>query len=230
MEAIVTKKEKSNIDVIFEKIYYFLKNKLGFDDIQTIALISSLVLLPISLFLGFFYTKISTFQLMFYITLGLDLIVIIYSVIKYKYFKNKRLYFIEEFENKKIEVKTVKDLEQLNPLEFECFVRELFSKQGYRSWTTKRTHDNGADVVAEKGNHRIVIQVKYSSRTVNPYAVYQTNTGRHNYKADRAILITNNEFTSKAKLDAQYYGIKLMDEHDISVFLRKNGSIKFTYN
>ena len=63
------------------------------------------------------------------------------------------------------------------------FLLELFSKQGYRSWTTKRTHDNGADVVAEKGNHRIVIQVKYSSRTVNPYAVYQAKAQVHNYKA-----------------------------------------------
>lgn len=226
----MTKKKKDlTVDDILESLYYFLKNKLSFDDIQAITFISSLVLIPTSLLFGFLYTQISTFQIALYITLGLDLVVITYSIIKFKYFKNKRINFIKELENKTIEINNTDDVDNLNPIEFEYFVREFFSKQGYKSWTTKRTHDNGADVVAEKNSERIAIQVKHSMKAINGYGVYQAERGKHNYKADKAILITNNEFTNQAKLDAIRLDIKLIDEHDVSQFLRKNPNIKFTY-
>lgn len=223
------KKKELTIDDILEPIYYFLKNKLNFDDIQAITFISSLVLIPTSLLLGFSYTKISTFQIALYITLGIDLIVILYSIVKFKYFKNKRINFVKELQNNTIEINSMDDVDNMNSIEFEFFVRELFTKQGYKSWTTKKTHDNGADVVAEKNNERIAIQVKHSAKTINGYGVYQAERGKHNYKADRAILITNSEFTNQAKLDANRLDVKLIDEHDISLFLRKNPNIKFTY-
>lgn len=225
------KKEKKelNFDDILETIYYFLKEKLKFDDIQAIAFLSSIILIPLALFLGFFYTQIQSFKLVLYITLGLDLIVIVYSIVKFKYFKNKRIFFIEQMENKVIEVKDIQDIDNLNPLEFEQFVRELFSLQGYKAWTTKKTYDNGADVVAEKNNERIAIQVKHSNKSINGYGVYQAVRGRNNYKAEKAILITNNEFTNQAKLDAADFNVKLIDSHEVSKFLRKNNSIKFTY-
>lgn len=225
------KKEKKelNFDDILETIYYFLKEKLKFDDIQAIAFLSSIILIPLALFLGFFYTQIQSFKLVLYITLGLDLIVIVYSIVKFKYFKNKRIFFIEQMENKVIEVKDIQDIDNLNPIEFEYFVRELFSLQGYSAWTTKKTYDNGADVVAENSNERIAIQVKHSSKSINGYGVYQAARGRRNYKADKAVLITNNEFTSQAKLDAIDSNVTLIDAHDISKFLRNNKSVKFTY-
>lgn len=225
----MSNKNQNGIDIALEKFYYFLKNKLKFDDVQATALILSLILIPLSLFLGFFYTKIETFQLVFYITLFADALVVLYSVIKFKYFKNKRINFIKEFEHKTIEVKSVEDLDELNPLEFECFVREMFIKQGFRAWTTKRSHDKGVDVVAEKGTERFVIQVKYSSKSVNGDAIFQVNYGKTDYKANKAIVVTNSKFTDRAILYAKQYKVDLIDEGNISRFLRNNPSIKFTY-
>lgn len=223
------KKNELTLDDIIESIYYFLKNKLNFDDIQATTFISSLFLIPISLLLGFLYMQISTFQIALYITIGLDISVIVYSILKFKYFKNKRINFVKELENKTVEISNIDDVNKMNPIEFEYFVRELFARQGYKSWTTKKTNDDGADVVAEKNNERIAIQVKHSTKTINGYGVYQAERGKHNYKADRAILITNNEFTNQAKLDAIRLDVKLMDQHDISLFLRKISKIKVEY-
>ncbi|MDY0277185.1 MAG: restriction endonuclease [Acholeplasma sp.] len=226
----MTKKKKElTFDDILETIYYFLKDKLKFDDIQAITLLASIFLIPVSLFLGFFYTRIETFQISLYIILGLDFFVIAYSIIKYKYFKNKRIDFIEKLEKKSKEVKNIDDIDELDPLEFEIFVRDFFIKKGYKAWTTKRTYDNGADVLAEKGNERIAIQVKHSSKTLSAFAVYQTREGKINYKADKAILVTNNELTNKAKLSAIRDVIEVIDRNDISLFLRKNPSITITY-
>jgi len=222
-------KNESPFDQIIEKIYYLLKDKLGFDDIQAVTFISSIILIPLGLFFGFFYTQIESFQLVLYITIVSDLLVIAYSIIKFKYFKNKRIFFTKQLVNKSIEVKDIQDVNELNPIAFEEFVREMFIRQRYKAWTTKKTHDNGADVIAEKNNERISIQVKHSVNSINKFAVFQADAGRFNYKADKSILVTNSEFTNQAKLYANHYSVDLLDTHDISLFLRKNGSIKFTY-
>lgn len=51
------KKKELTIDDILEKIYYFLKEKLSFDDIQAITFIASIILLPFSLFFGYIYSN-----------------------------------------------------------------------------------------------------------------------------------------------------------------------------
>lgn len=92
-----------------------------------------------------------------------------YSIIKFKYFQNRRFNFIKEFKDKTIEVKNLDDINNLNPIEFECFIREFFIRKGYKAWTTKKTYDNGADVIAEKNDEKIAIQVKHSIKSINGY-------------------------------------------------------------
>ena len=230
MKIVMAKKKKElTIDDVLESIYYFLKEKLNFDDIQAITLIASLIWIPISIFLGFSSSKIETFQISFYITLVIDFLVIIYSIIKWKYFKNRRINFIEKLDKKFIEINDVDDLNSLNPYEFELFIKEYFIKNGYKAWTTKKTHDNGADVIAEKNNERVAIQVKYSSKSIKGYAVYQAQRGKYNYMADKAMLVTNNELTSQAKLDAIRDKVEVIDGNAISLFLRKSGGLKVIY-
>jgi hypothetical protein len=154
--------KNSDFDIIIEKSYLFLKEILKMDDVQAIVIISSVILLPITFFFGISYTKISQFGLAFYITLGIDFLNIVYSNIKYKYFENKRLYFIEDFEKKiekysKIEVKNLIDLNELNGYEFELFTREFYKLQGFDAIETKRFHDYGADVIAYKNNEKYIL-------------------------------------------------------------------------
>lgn len=224
----MSKKNKElSFDDVIEYIYYFLKDKLKFDDVQAITMICSILLIPISVIFGFLYVKLETFQISLFITLGIDLAVIVYSIVKFKYFKNKRIYFIKQFNDKIIEVKNLEDINKLNPIEFEFFVKEYFIRKGYKAWTTKKSYDNGADVIAEKNDEQISIQVKHSLKSINGYSVFQADRGRYNYKADKAILVTNSELTNQAKLDAMRYNVEFIDKHELSQYLRKNKSINF---
>lgn len=222
-------KKETTFEEILYKIYYFLKNRLRFDDIQAVTFIMSLFLIPISLLFGFIVMQMNSFKIVFYIFMAIDIIVIIYSIVKFIYFKNKRIYFLEKLETKIIEVNDIEGVNNLNYVEFEHFVKEMFVLIGYKSWNTKRSHDKGADVVAEKNNERIVIQVKHSKASVSKRAVYQTEEGKRYYKADKALLITNNDFTDGTRTTAKLFEIDLVDGHDISKFLRDNGSVKIKY-
>jgi HJR/Mrr/RecB family endonuclease len=222
--------KNSDFDVIIEKSYLFLKERLKMDDVQAIVIISSVILLPITFFFGISYTQISQFELAFYITLGIDFLTIIYSIIKYKYFENKRLYFIEDFEKKiekysKIEVKNLIDLNKLNGYEFELFTREFYKLQGFDAIETKRSHDYGADVIAYKNNEKYIIQAKRFSFPVNYNAVYQADNAKIHYKADHAILFTNSDTNSRANETAKRYNVGIVNGHDIDLFLRKKQSV-----
>lgn len=224
------KNEEIDFGDVIEKLYYFLKLKLNFDDIQAGTTIASLILLPVSGYLGFLNNDM-IFITMFFITIAIDVFVIVYSVIKLKYFKNAKVNFIKEFEeklkaNKKIIVSTIQDVNVLNPYEFETFAREYFKRNGYRAWNTQKSYDKGADVVAEKGKLRTVIQVKHSRKSLSPYAVYQVMRAKHAYHAEVGVLFTNSQLTSGAILDAQRDDIKEINGHMISKYLRNNDPIE----
>jgi len=222
--------QKNEFDIIVEKTYFFLKNKINLDDIQAIIIISSLILLPITYFLGIGYTQINEFRLAFFITVGLDVLTIIYSIVKAKYFENKRIYFIKEFD-KKIEqskqliVKSLNDVNNLTPYEFELFVKEFFIQKGYDAVNTQMSHDHGADVIAIKDNIKYVIQAKLYSKPLSSYVVDRVNYAKRRYLADKSIIITNNDVTNQALLYAADQGVELIRGHEIDYYLRKNKSI-----
>ena len=83
-------------------------------------------------------------------------------------------------------------------IEFEVFVAELFKKMGYKASVTKASGDQGIDVVAEKNGVRYGIQAKCYSSNVSNSAVQEVVAGISFYKCDRAIVVTNNYFTSSA--------------------------------
>lgn len=98
-----------------------------------------------------------------------------------------------------------KDLEQMDPIAFEYFVRDLFRANGYKAITTPTTKDFGADVIAKKGKEIIAIQVKHrnsSDWSVSNDAVQQVVAAMANYKANRAMVITNGTFTEHALAQA----------------------------
>ena len=224
------KNQKNEFDIIIEKIYFFLKNKLNLDDVQAIIIIASLILLPITFFFGIGYTQINEFRIAFLITIGLDSITILYSIVKAKYFKNKRIYFIKEFdkkieESKQIVVKTIDDVDNLTPFEFELFVKEYFIQRGYEAINTQMSHDHGADVIARKNNVKYVIQAKLHSKPLASFVVDRVNYAKRRYLADKGIIITNNDVTNQALLYAADQDVELIRRQDIDYYLRKNNSI-----
>ncbi len=70
---------------------------------------------------------------------------------------------------------------------------------GYDAKKTKSSGDFGVDVIAERDNKRIVIQVKQHKNKITPREVQRTLGALHIYNADSAIFITTSDFTKSAR-------------------------------
>lgn len=98
-----------------------------------------------------------------------------------------------------------KDLEQMDPIAFEYFIRDLFKASGYQATITPKAKDFGADVIAKKGKEVLAIQVKHrnsSDWSVSNDAVQQVIAAMAIYKANRSMVITNGTFTEHALAQA----------------------------
>lgn len=62
--------------------------------------------------------------------------------------------------------------EDFDPFDFEDFVAQLFRDNGFRVEQTPRTRDYGADLIVEKDDERIAVQIK---RHRNPVGVRHIN-------------------------------------------------------
>lgn len=122
------------------------------------------------------------------------------------FFKRKGKFGVENKHYGVIHLENLnKDLEQMDPIAFEYFIRDLFRANGYKAITTPTTKDFGADVIAKKGKEVMVIQVKHrnsSDWSVSNDAVQQVVAAMANYKANRSMVITNGTFTEHALAQA----------------------------
>ncbi|MFJ2778592.1 restriction endonuclease [Kitasatospora sp. NPDC087315] len=90
------------------------------------------------------------------------------------------------------------DLFEMDPIEFEELIAELFRLRGFRVMTTARSGDAGVDVVAEDldpvTGGRIVIQAKRYRSTVSPTAVRDLDSTVRHHGAIKGILVTTAGF------------------------------------
>src|SRR5690606_30190538 len=103
----------------------------------------------------------------FFVAIAMDFLTVVYTIIKIKYFRDKKISDIAEFKKKKvIEVKTIDDIRKLNSNEFEAFVDQVYKAKGFKTELTPISHDHGADLIAIKDNEKYVIQVKTSIHSI----------------------------------------------------------------
>ncbi|MFJ7243374.1 restriction endonuclease [Kitasatospora sp. NPDC098652] len=90
------------------------------------------------------------------------------------------------------------DLFEMDPLDFEDLIAELFRLRGFRVMTTARSGDVGVDVVAEDldpvTGGKIVIQAKRYRKTVPPTAVRDLESTVRHHGAIKGILVTTAGF------------------------------------
>ncbi|MBN3490964.1 restriction endonuclease [Acholeplasma equirhinis] len=217
------KKEDLTVTDLIEKFYWFLKRRVNFDDLQATVLITSLIVLPISIMFGFFYKQDVFYRNIFFVAIAVDFLTVVYTIIKIKYFRDKKISDIAEFKKKKvIEVKTIDDIRKLNSNEFEAFVDQVYKAKGFKTELTPISHDHGADLIAIKDNEKYVIQVKTSIHSIKKDGIYSAEEARDYYHSDYAVVVANNVFTDRAILTAQRYDVKLINIHELDKFLRKN--------
>ncbi len=109
-----------------------------------------------------------------------------------------------------------------NGYEFEEYVANLYKKLGYTiEKVTKKSGDQGADVIAYKDNKKYVIQVKFYNNPVGNKAVQEVVGAIGMYKADKGIVVTNSTFTPSAIELALANNIELVDGTKIEEY-KKN--------
>lgn len=100
---------------------------------------------------------------------------------------------------------------ELRGVPFEQFLVEIFEALGYIVSTTRTTGDQGVDLVAEKGGHRLAIQAKGYTGSVGNDAVQQAFAGKAFYQCTGCIVITNAWFTPSAQELAARVNCLLID-------------------
>ncbi|MFN0277504.1 MAG: restriction endonuclease [Pyrinomonadaceae bacterium] len=113
-------------------------------------------------------------------------------------------------------------VDKLNGYEFETFLKDLFSRMGYKVEQTKLTGDQGADVVVVKFGEKTVIQAKRFQGNVGNYAVQEIMAAISLYRAQRGMVVTNSYFTSSAKQLAMANDIELVDRDGLEKLIREN--------
>ena len=96
---------------------------------------------------------------------------------------------------------------------YETLCRNLLQAQGWHVDTTPVTGDQGADLIADAGGCRVVIQCKFYSKPVGNKAVQEAHAAVGYHAGDRAAVVSNATFTRSARQLAQANGVILM-HHD----------------
>lgn len=102
-----------------------------------------------------------------------------------------------------------------DPFAFEAQVAQAFERGGWEARTTRKSGDQGADVVAERGETRVVVQCKRHSQPVGNSAVQEAVAARHFYRADAAIVVATSGFTKSARQLADSAAVDLVHAHDL---------------
>jgi hypothetical protein len=107
------------------------------------------------------------------------------------------------------------DWRSLRDVEFEAFLADVFQELGYAVETTRRTGDQGVDLILSRGHRRVAVQAKGYKDSVGNKAVQEVVSGRIYYRCDGCAAVTNSTFTAGARDLAAAAGCLLIEGRDI---------------
>ena len=104
-----------------------------------------------------------------------------------------------------------------NGFRFESYVADMLRENGFTDvQVTKQSGDFGGDVFAVKNGLNYIFQCKYYAQPVGIHAVQEAASALMPYNADRAVVVTNNVFTTAAIQLAKANDVELWDCSDIA--------------
>ena len=108
-----------------------------------------------------------------------------------------------------------------DPVLFEKSTTKNFELFGLQSIETKKTGDQGADVIAKKNDITIIVQCKLYSQPVGNKAVQEVHSAKEYYKGNIGLVVTNSSFTKSAKQLANSTGVFLLHYSELSDFIER---------
>ena len=112
-------------------------------------------------------------------------------------------------------LRNFKSVESLTGVEFEKVVGSIYKSMGFNVIFTPTSGDYGVDVIAESNGKKIAIQAKRYSKPVGVSAVQEVASGSIFYKANKAVVISNTEFTENAKKLAGQLNVQLIGKRQL---------------
>ncbi|WP_051556684.1 restriction endonuclease [Alkalihalobacterium bogoriense] len=117
---------------------------------------------------------------------------------------------------------SIDDIELMTGEEFEKFLVEILGNLGFRANVTKKSGDQGVDIVAKRNSKIYAIQAKRYSGKVGNKAVQEVVSGKEYYGADVSWVITNSSFTQSAVNLAAKTNTLLWDGYRLKSILELN--------
>jgi restriction system protein len=111
------------------------------------------------------------------------------------------------------------NIDEMSGLEFENYLKNVLSHQGYSVEKTPATGDLGVDLIAERGHSRLAIQVKRYQGKVSRTAVSDAVAGMHHYSCNGSMVITNSSFSPGAISLAESNQCILIDREILSTWI-----------
>lgn len=101
---------------------------------------------------------------------------------------------------------------------YERYCAGLLTEAGWRARPTRASHDQGADIIAEHGNTRLVVQCKRYGKPVGNGAVQEVAAAARHWSGDLAAVVSNAGFTPAARKLAASTGVILLHHDDLPEF------------
>jgi restriction system protein len=138
------------------------------------------------------------------LTVAFSLITLIITLIKK---------FLNRHKYKELKISNV---DEMSGLEFENYLKQVLTHQGYLVEKTPVSGDLGVDLIAERGHSRLAIQVKRYQGKVSRTAVSDAVAGMNYYRCNGSMVITNSFFSPGAMSLAKASQCILIDREILS--------------
>lgn len=125
-------------------------------------------------------------------------------------------------------LRTLEQMQRLEPAEFEQFTAWLYTQEGYDSAVMGMTGDQGVDVMLQKDGRKIIVQCKRYEGNVGQPTVRDLYGAMFHFQAQEAHLVTSGTISRQAEEWAVGKPIKLVDGNDLVAWvneLRRGGQL-----
>ena len=116
----------------------------------------------------------------------------------------------------------------MTPIEYEHFCAARLRSSGWIATVTQASWDQGADVIATRGDHTVVLQCKHYNAAAGNKAVQEVAAATKHYGGTIAAVIAPNGFTKSAYSLAETNGVMLLDHDDLIAHPRFRGDVQST--
>lgn len=113
------------------------------------------------------------------------------------------------------------DVNVMTGEEFELVLCKYFELQGYSVEHVGKTRDFGADLILKKRKEKTAVQVKRYTTKVGVHAIQEVVSAKEYYSCNKAIVITNSNFTKPAEQLAEKCDVQLLNGNDVKKMIEK---------